>query len=95
MVRKIKLSLIGAVMFISLTSLVDLGGGGDSVFWGWSYGEPSATMSEGGTGNCFQETTARHYIFWIGGNTEVRYRYADCSTGQPLGGWVKSLNGIQ
>lgn len=51
-------------------------------------------MAEGGTGNCFTEAPARHYILWIGGSTTTRYRYADCSTGQPIGGWTGSLMGL-
>lgn len=92
MTKKIKLSLIGFVLFMSLTSLEDPNSPG-SVFWGWSIGTPSGVMSEGGTGNCYQEAPARHYIFWIGGDTQTKYRYADCSDGTPIGGWVDSLMG--
>jgi len=64
------------------------------VFWGWSYGTPSGVMSEGGTGNCYQEVSAKHYIFWIGGDVQQKYRYVDCGTGAVLGDWVDSLMGL-
>lgn len=62
-------------------------------FWGWSVGNQSGVMSEGGTGNCFREASARHYIFWFGGSTQTKYQYADCTTGESIGGWVDSLMG--
>jgi hypothetical protein len=90
-VKKLSLVIVAIVAFMSLTSMVDP----ESTFWGWSYGSPSPVMSEGGTGNCFQEVSARHYIFWIGGDTVTKYRYADCETGAPSGGWVDSLGGME
>ena len=63
-------------------------------FWGWSIGTASGVMSEGGTGACYREAPARHYILWIGGSTQTRYQYADCNDGTPIGGWVESLMGL-
>ena len=95
MTRKLKLSLICLMAFVSLTSLAAPDEQGiSSTFWGWSIGTESPVMAEGGTGNCFTEAPARHYILWIGGSTTTRYRYADCSTGQPIGGWTESLMGL-
>lgn len=65
-----------------------------AVFWGWSYGNPSGVMAEGGTGNCYQEVNAKHYIFWVGGDTQQKYRYVDCGTGSVLSDWVDTLGGM-
>lgn len=92
-VKKIKLSLIGFVAFISLCSLTDPNDPG-STFWGWSYGTPSAVLPEGGTGNCYQSASAQYHIFWIGGSVQNKFRYADCTTGDPIGDWVDSLMGM-
>lgn len=78
---------------MSLSSLVDPNSPG-SVFWGWSYGTASAPMSLCGTGTCYREAQAQHYIFWIGGDITTRYRYADCTTHRPIGDWVDSLMGL-
>lgn len=84
------------IAILSLCSLEDPnnGNGITPVFWGWSYGNESGTMSEGGTGNCYQEANAQHFIFWIGGSVQQRYRYVDCGTGSPLGDWTDSLMGL-
>lgn len=50
-------------------------------------------MSDG-TGNCYIEAPARHYIFWIGGEGRTRYQYVDCSTGVGSGRWADSLMGV-
>lgn len=66
----------------------------DARFIGWSFTEVSATMEEGGTGNCYQECTAKYYLFFVKVTEQTMWRYADCQTGEPISKWVPSLLGL-
>ena len=94
MKKKLTILMLLAISFLIVKANAPIDGI-EPVFWGWSYGSPSETKNEGGTGNCFQEAQARHYIMWIGGSVQTRYRYVDCGSGAVLGDWSPSLLGIE
>lgn len=93
--KKRLLFLLLFCSFIVTQAVVGPNGGESPKLLGWSYASPSEVKQEGGTGNCFQETTGTYYVLWIAVETRQRYRYADCSTGAPMGDWVDSLMGTQ
>jgi len=92
--KKPILFLLLLCSFIVTNAVVDPNGGEGPKLLGWSYYNISEVKQEGGTGNCFQETTGTYYVFWIAVETKQRYRYADCETGAVLGDWVDSLMGM-